>query len=53
MIMKIGIDLTALYGRTRTGVELYSIDLYRALLKTKNDIYPIFLQLILSRAYKK
>lgn len=40
--MKIGIDLTALYGRTRTGVELYSIDLYRALLKTKNDIYPIF-----------
>ena len=31
-----------MFGRTRTGVELYSIDLYRALLKTDNEIYPIF-----------
>lgn len=40
--MKIAIDLTPLYGRKRTGVEMYAIDLYRALLATKHQIVPIF-----------
>lgn len=40
--MKIAIDLTALYGRRHTGVELYAIDLYRALLRTGHTIIPIF-----------
>lgn len=40
--MKIGIDLTPLHGRKWTGVELYAIDLYHALLKTKHLIIPIF-----------
>lgn len=40
--MKIAIDLTPLYGRKRTGVEMYAIDFYRALLKTKHTIIPIF-----------
>jgi glycosyltransferase involved in cell wall biosynthesis len=40
--MKIAIDLTPLYGRKRTGVELYAIDLYKSLLKTKHTIIPIF-----------
>ena len=31
--MKIAIDLTPLYGRKWTGVELYAIDLYHALLE--------------------
>ena len=40
--MKIAIDLTPLYGRKRTGVEMYAIDLYRALLTSGNLIIPIF-----------
>lgn len=40
--MKIAIDLTPLHGRKRTGVEMYAIDLYRALLTTKHQIVPIF-----------
>ena len=40
--MIIAIDLTPLHGRKWTGVELYGIDLYRALLKTKHTIVPIF-----------
>lgn len=43
--MKIAIDLTPLYGRKRTGVEMYAIDLYRALLSTGHCIIPIFHQL--------
>ena len=39
--MKIAIDLTSLYGRKKTGVELYAIDLYRALLATNHIIVPI------------
>ena len=40
--MRIAIDLTPLYGRKRTGVEMYAIDLYRALLTTGHQIVPIF-----------
>lgn len=40
--MKIAIDLTSLYGRKHTGIELYAIDLYRALLKTEHEIVPVF-----------
>lgn len=40
--MKIAIDLTSLYGRRRTGIEMYAIDLYRALLTTSHEIIPIF-----------
>lgn len=40
--MKIAIDLTPLYGRKRTGVEMYAIDLYRALLATGHKIVPLF-----------
>lgn len=40
--MKIAIDLTPLYGRKWTGVELYAIDLYRALVKIGFDVIPIF-----------
>lgn len=41
--MKIAIDLTPLYKRKWTGVEMYAIDLYRALLKKKEHvIIPIF-----------
>ncbi len=40
--MRIAIDLTPLYGRKRTGVEMYAIDLYRALLSTGHTIIPIF-----------
>lgn len=40
--MKIAIDLTPLYGRKWTGVELYAIDLYHTLHKLKYDIIPIF-----------
>lgn len=40
--MIIAIDLTPLYGRKRTGVEMYAIDLYRALLTTDHEVIPIF-----------
>ncbi|MBR4271272.1 MAG: glycosyltransferase family 4 protein [Bacteroidales bacterium] len=40
--MNIAIDLTSLFGRKRTGVEIYAIDLYRALLTTEHTIIPIF-----------
>ena len=40
--MKIAIDLTPLYKRKRTGVELYAIDLYKALMKIGVDVIPIF-----------
>lgn len=40
--MKIAIDLTPLYGRKRTGVEMYAIDLYRAFLPSGHQIIPIF-----------
>jgi len=40
--MKIAIDLTPLYNRKITGVEIYGIEFYEALLKTGEDIYPIF-----------
>ncbi len=40
--MRIAIDLTPLYNRKRTGVEVYGIDLYKALLSTSNEIIPIF-----------
>ena len=40
--VRIAIDLTPLYGRKRTGVEMYAIDLYRAFLTTKHEIVPIF-----------
>lgn len=40
--MKIAIDLTPLYGRKRTGVEMYAIDLYRALLTSGHQVIPIF-----------
>ena len=40
--MRIGIDMTSLYGRKRTGMEMYAIDLYRALLTTEHQIVPIF-----------
>jgi glycosyltransferase involved in cell wall biosynthesis len=40
--MKIAIDLTSLYGRKITGLEVYGIELYKALLSTKEDIIPIF-----------
>lgn len=40
--MKIAIDLTPLYKRRRTGVELYAIDLYKALMKIGVDVIPIF-----------
>lgn len=40
--MIIAIDLTPLYGRKRTGVEMYAIDLYRAFLSTEHKIIPIF-----------
>ena len=39
--MKIAIDLTSLYGRKRTGVEVYAIDLYHALMTTGHTIIPI------------
>lgn len=40
--MKIAIDLTALYGRKITGLEIYGIDLYKALKKLGYDVIPIF-----------
>lgn len=41
--MRIAIDLTPLYGRRITGVEIYGIDLYKILRKTEHTIIPIFL----------
>lgn len=41
-MMKITIDLTPLYKRKRTGVELYAIDLYKSLMKIGVDVIPIF-----------
>lgn len=40
--MRIVIDLTSLYGRKITGVEIYGIDLYNILKKTGHTIIPIF-----------
>lgn len=40
--MKIVIDLTSLYGRKRTGMEMYAVDLYRALLTSEHQIVPMF-----------
>lgn len=40
--MKIAIDLTPLHGRKWTGVELYAIDLYHALLELDYEVIPIF-----------
>lgn len=40
--MKIIIDLSPLHGRKWTGVELYAIDLYKALKTTEHTIIPIF-----------
>lgn len=40
--MRIAIDLTPLYGRKLTGVEMYAIDLYRSLQSTDYHIIPIF-----------
>lgn len=43
MKIRIAIDLTPLYNRKWTGVELYAIDLYRALLSDKMiEVIPIF-----------
>lgn len=41
--MRIAIDLTPLYGRKITGVEIYGIDLYKILRRTEHTIIPIFL----------
>lgn len=40
--MKVAIDLTPLFGRKCTGVEMYAIDLYHALMKRGYDVVPIF-----------
>lgn len=40
--MRIAVDLTPLYGRKITGVEIYGIDLYKILLRTGHTIIPIF-----------
>lgn len=40
--MRIAIDLTPLYGRKITGVEIYGIDLYKILRRTEHTIIPIF-----------
>lgn len=40
--MKVAIDLTPLHGRRWTGVELYAIDLYKALITLGYDVIPIF-----------
>jgi len=41
-IKKIYIDLTSLYNRKITGLEIYGIDLYRCLLKKDVNVIPIF-----------
>lgn len=40
--MRIAIDLSSLYGRNITGVEIYGIDIYKILRKSKHTIIPIF-----------
>lgn len=40
--MKIAIDLTSLYCRKITGLEIYGVELYKALLKSNEDVIPIF-----------
>ena len=40
--MRIAIDLTPLYKRKKTGVELYAIDLYKSLMKIEVDVIPVF-----------
>lgn len=42
--MRIAIDLTPLHNRKWTGVELYAIDLYKALLMRGFNVIPIFNQ---------
>lgn len=39
---KLMVDLTPLYDRKITGVEIYGIEFYEALLKTRHQIIPIF-----------
>lgn len=39
---KVLVDLTPLYNRKITGVEIYGIELYQALMKTEHEIYPVF-----------
>ena len=41
-MIKILIDLTPLYARKITGVEVYGIEFYQALKKTDYEIYPVF-----------
>lgn len=41
-MVKILIDLTPLYARKITGVEIYGIEFYEALKKTGYEIYPVF-----------
>lgn len=41
-MIKILIDLTPLYARKITGVEVYGIEFYQALKKTGYEIYPVF-----------
>ena len=40
--MRIAIDLTSLYARKRTGIEMYAIDLYRALLQHLMRLFQSF-----------
>ena len=39
---KLLIDLTPLYNRKVTGLEIYGIEFYKGLLKTNHEIIPIF-----------
>lgn len=41
-MVKILIDLTPLYARKITGIEVYGIEFYQALKKTNYEIYPVF-----------
>ena len=40
---KILVDLTPLYNRKITGVEIYGIELYQALMKTDHEIFNFIL----------
>lgn len=40
--MKILVDLTPIFQRRITGLEIYGIELYKALLCTKHEVYPVF-----------
>lgn len=40
--MKLLVDLTPLYNRKLTGVEIYGIEFYEALKKTSHEIIPVF-----------